>query len=604
MTDIWLAMRQFFQLAMRIDRRRLVKAAVLLLLGYAATPLVALCLKGLIDAVLDGHAASATWFAVAAAVLVICELMLGHFAHLHYFELGELQEVERQCELVITAAGTESLSGVDNPQFADMLQLVREDVVKTRAALEAVLQATGLGLQTIATMVILAFVQPVLFLLPFLAVPPVLIGRRAQAMLDKAKEEAAEANRQTRDLLRLASAPASAMEIRLFGAGSELRARQRESWAAASSTLARANLSSAALRSIGQLLFALAYAGTVLLVTKAAMAGQVNIGDVILVITLAIQVSTQMATVLGLLATLQGAGRTIRRIGKLREAATEAGPPGLAAREAGPAEISGGIRLEHVTFRYPGSENAVLEDIDLEIPAGSTIALVGENGAGKSTLVKLLCGLYRPTEGRILVDTTDLAAIDPGHWRARVATLFQDFGRFEFLLRESIGLGDLSGSAGPGCDGEAVRAAVRAAGAEQVVTVVPGGLDGTVGKAYQDGAALSGGQWQKLGLARTLIRPEPLLLIMDEPASALDAQAEHALFGSFTDNARTRGSVAGAVTLLITHRFSTVMHADRILVLDRGRVCEWGSHEQLMAAGGLYSELFLLQAGTYSSEAP
>jgi len=324
-------------------------------------------------------------------------------------------------------------------------------------------------------------------------------------------------------------------------------------------------------------------------------------GDLILVITLAVQVSVQVSGALGVLSLLQIARRTTDRIGKLRAAAA-APAPSTGAALAGTADAAGvpgrlahGITLEDVSFTYPGAERPVLSGVSLHIPAGSVLALVGENGAGKSTLVKLLSGLYQPTSGRILIDGQDLAGLDTARWRSRIAALFQDFHRIELTLRESIGHGDITRAD----DTKAVSAAVEKARADRVLRVVPGGLTGYVGHSYTDGTALSGGQWQTVGLARTLMRHHPLLLIFDEPAAALDASAEHHLFERYASSAGQTGREDGGITVLISHRFSTVGMADLIAVLDHGQLTEYGTHHELMTTGGLYAELFTLQARAY-----
>jgi ATP-binding cassette subfamily B protein len=260
-----------------------------------------------------------------------------------------------------------------------------------------------------------------------------------------------------------------------------------------------------------------------------------------------------------------------------------------------PERLTRGITLEHVSFGYPGSGRSVLRDISLDVPAGTTLALVGENGAGKSTLVKLLTGLYRPSGGRILADGADLAGLDPARWRAQTATLFQDFYRFEFTLREGIGLGQVDRLD----DDRAVAGAVTRARAGAVVDALPGGLDGYTGRGYADGSDLSGGQWQTIGLARCLMRERPLLLILDEPAAALDATAEHALFERYAAASAAAARHTGGITILISHRFSTAAMADAIAVLDHGRLVEHGRHADLLARGGSYAELFRLQARAY-----
>ncbi|MFJ9624878.1 ABC transporter ATP-binding protein [Streptomyces sp. NPDC101181] len=592
MTTLFTAVRTLLVLAHRLDPRRLYTAALLLLVGLLATPAMALLLREFTDSALDGAVATTAWLAFGVAVALVLELSMGHFAHLFYFELGEQQETALHQEVLAVSNGTRGLEHLDSAEFADTLTLVREDVSRTRASLEAVLQICGLALQAVLTTVILATVNPWLVLLPLAAVPPVLVADRAQAVLDRAKETSAESTRLSRHLLGLATSGHSVPEARLTGAEGELIRLQAAAWQRTTELLRRAALRAAALRAGGQLLFALAYGGGLWLVIRQALDGAAGAGDIILVIALAVQVSVQVASGLGLLAMLQGAGRTFERLDRLRALAAE--EPDSAARPA-PERLEHGVRLENVSFRYPGSDRDVLTDVSLTLPAGATVALVGENGAGKSTLVKLLCGMYRPTSGRILVDGTDLTELDPARWSARIAPLFQDFARLELPLRENVGVGRLSALH----DDPALREAIAAARADRVLERVPDGLDGLLGKGYGDGAELSGGQWQLLGLARCLLREDPLLMVLDEPASALDAAAEHELFQRFTDAADRARSGSGSLTLFISHRFSTVRSADLIVVLENGAVREHGGHDQLLARQGLYAELFELQARAY-----
>jgi len=232
--------------------------------------------------------------------------------------------------------------------------------------------------------------------------------------------------------------------------------------------------------------------------------------------------------------------------------------------------------------------------VSVRLPAGAVVALVGDNGAGKTTLVKLLSGFATPESGQILVDGADMAAFDTARWQERCAAAFQDFAKLEFPVRESVGVGDL-----PRIDDlVAVGAAVERAGASSVVDSLPQGLETQLGTRWEDGVELSGGQWQKLALARGLMRTDPLLVVFDEPTAALDAHTEHALFERFAAAART-AKQRSTVTLLVSHRFSTVGMADLIVVLDQGRVREVGSHQDLMARGGMYAELYELQSRGY-----
>jgi ATP-binding cassette subfamily B protein len=248
-----------------------------------------------------------------------------------------------------------------------------------------------------------------------------------------------------------------------------------------------------------------------------------------------------------------------------------------------------GIRFEGVGFRYPGRETFALRGIDLFVPRGQSLALVGRNGAGKTTFIKLLVRLYEATEGRILLDGVDLRAWDRDALRQRIGVIFQDFNEYQFTVRENIGFGSVPHLAE---DARVLRAAERG-GADEVVRVVPAGLDTPLGRWFQDGVELSGGQWQKIALARAFMREEADILVLDEPTAALDAEAEHAVFERF------RALAQGRTTIVISHRFPTVRMADRIIVLEKGVLSEQGSHAELVAAGGRYAQLFALQARGY-----
>jgi ATP-binding cassette subfamily B protein len=257
-----------------------------------------------------------------------------------------------------------------------------------------------------------------------------------------------------------------------------------------------------------------------------------------------------------------------------------------------PARLTRGIRFEHVSFSYPGTNRLVLNDVNLDLPAGAVVAIVGENGAGKTTLVKLLARMYEPTAGRILIDGVELGRMPAVEWRERLAGAFQDFFRFEFKARRTVGVGDV-----PRLDDElAVVSAVARAGADDVVVKLAAGLETQLGPTWPGGVEVSFGQWQKFALARGFMRDRPLVLVLDEPTAALDAETEHALFERYAEAASDN---EGRLTILVSHRFSTVRMADLIVVLDGSRVVEVGSHAELMAKGGQYAELYSIQAAAY-----
>ena len=256
--------------------------------------------------------------------------------------------------------------------------------------------------------------------------------------------------------------------------------------------------------------------------------------------------------------------------------------------EAG-ATPGDGLRFEHVSFAYPGAPRPAIDDVSLHLRPGEKVALVGENGAGKTTLIKLLGGLYTPTSGRILLDGTDLLEWSPAALRRRIGVIFQDFVRYQLLFGENIGAGDVEGFE----DQERWEKAAAQGMADAVADELSEGYQTQLGRWFKGGTELSGGQWQKVALARAFMREGADILVLDEPTSAMDAEAEALIFQRFKELTRDK------MAILISHRFSTVRMADRIIVLDRGRVLESGSHEALVAEEGRYARLFALQAEGY-----
>jgi ATP-binding cassette subfamily B protein len=599
---IFRAARFLFAMGLRVDAMRLLRATVLAVVLYVAAPLAALALRDLTDDVLAHRAGPALAAAVLASVALVAQPMLAQFCHLDLVRVAEAQQMRLRGELMDLVNGPPRIDHLDRPDVADTVALVRDSLLATTRSLDGVLQLAGLLLQMIVTIVLLVLISPLFAVLPLCAVVPVILERTAQSTVESARERTAERLRLAKHLLELATSTGPVSELRLSGAEDEILRRQRAAWDEVTTAMWRAQLKASVYRALGQGCFALGYGGATVLELYGALRGRASVGDLVLVITLAVQVSVQVSGALGVLSLLQVAARTTDRIGELR-AVVAAAPASCACAAvpdatdpAGvPDRLACGITLEDVSFTYPGTKRPVLSGVCMHIPPGSVLALVGENGAGKSTLVKLLCGLYQPTSGRILIDGQDLAGFDPARWRSRVATLFQDFHRIELTLGESIGHGDITRAR----DTEAVRAAAQAARADRVLHAVPGGLTGYLGHSYCDGTELSGGQWQTVGLARTLMRQHPLLLILDEPAAALDASAEHDLFERYASSATQAGREDGGITVLISHRFSTVRMAGLIAVLDHGQLTECGTHRELMTARGLYAELFTLQARAY-----
>jgi ATP-binding cassette subfamily B protein len=278
------------------------------------------------------------------------------------------------------------------------------------------------------------------------------------------------------------------------------------------------------------------------------------------------------------------------------ERAATGRPPGRRPTPVLPAEAVPvrGIAFEKVSFCYPGSGRRVLRELDLDFLAGTSTAIVGLNGAGKTTLVKLLSRLYEPTGGRITVDGTGLDRFDARSWQRRLAVIYQDFVRYELDAAANVRLG----APGRVDDPEALARAIEWAGAAEVIAALPAGPATVLSSRYSGGVDLSGGQWQRIALARALfaVQAGASVLVLDEPTAQLDVRAEVAFFDRFLELTR------GLTTVVISHRFSTVRRADRIVVLDGGRITEQGSHEELTAAGGRYAELFDLQARRFTDE--
>ena len=584
---------KLLQLSWRQNRFKTIVSLVLVMGNALAAPLMALALKWMTNAAIGGDSATAAIAGFAVAVCVIGTLTLGHFAHIAYFELSEINQLTMEERLIALANGSAGIEHHERPDYADRLTVLQQELRQMQDGFYAVLALLSLAVAIALTGVLLALLNPVLLLLPLVAFPPLYTGRRAQAIMDRAREETARDTRLAMHLFRLATTAGPAKELRVFRLQDEIRRRHRELWERTTRRLWRAELGAMAWRAAGQLVFAAGYVAGVLIVVNDAISGHRSVGDVVLAITLAAQVNQQVSAAVSLLHNLQRISNVFNRFEWLERYVAEREP--TAADLPVPAKLKVGIRLEDVGFRYPGTDKAVLSGVNLDLPAGSTVAIVGENGAGKSTLVKLLCRFYEPTEGSILIDGQDLRRIPLAEWRSRITSGFQDFARFEFVARRTVGVGDL-----PAFDDvPAVAAALERAHAGDIVGRLSDGLSTQLGKSYTDGTELSGGQWQKLALGRAMMREMPLLLVLDEPTSALDAEAEHALFERYAEGARRVGEATGGVTVLVSHRFSTVRMADLILVVADGRIVEAGPHAQLMRDRGLYAELYELQASAY-----
>jgi ATP-binding cassette subfamily B protein len=506
--------------------------------------------------------------------------------------LGDLFANRTSVELMRHAA-TLDLEQFEDAEIYDRLERARRQTVN-RIGLFTQLLATVQDLITLVTLsVALVVYVPWLLVLLVVAVLPSLLGETHFASLGYSLLYSWTPERRQLDYLRyIAASDVSAKELKLFGLSDFLVGRydrlSGEFYEANKALSVRRSLVSSLLATVGTLGYYAAY-GVIIYLTVVghrSPAGLFTIGvltflagsfrqsrDLTQRVLLSLSQIFEQSLYLDDLFSFLALEPRIR--------------PSAGARPV-PLPIQRGFTFENVGFRYPGSEHWAVRGLDFTLAPGERLALVGENGAGKTTLVKLLARLYDPTEGRILLDDVDLREYDLDSLRRNVGVIFQDFVRYDFLLRENIAVGNIGRLA----DEPRIESAAARSLADTVAARLPGRYGQMLGRRFEGGVDLSGGEWQKVALARAYMR-EAQLLILDEPTAALDARAEYEVFLRFSE--LTQGRMA----VLISHRFSTVRMADRILVLRGGELVEQGTHEELLALGGLYSELFHLQAAGY-----
>jgi len=586
-------MRLMLATGWRIDRRLTSSLITLTVATNVAGVLRALWFKLLIDAVVGGNMSSAVIWAVVLSLSDAFRSWALVGSQMDRQDLRDRALLHFQEEAMRLAGQTPGVEHHERQEHLDRVLVFRSSFATLASALGSVIDGISQLVRAALTFVLLATVHPALIALPLFALPSLAAGKRAESINQRAQLAGAALTRRTEHLWSLLTTPSAAKELRVFNLGAELRRRERAAFEDLTRIQVTAKARAGFVTAAGWSVFALGYVAAILLVVYLAANGQATPGDVLLAVVLAGQVNFQVAGAVDLVGLLT---QTFHAVGHYRwlldYSNARAGDHGL---EPAPDRIENGIDLTDVSFTYPGTEAPVLTSLNLHIPPGAVVAIVGENGAGKTTLIKLLMRLYAPTLGTIAVDTTQLDRINLDEWRRRTSAAFQDYMRYEFLARHTVGVGDLDHVDDPD---DVMRALERAGGAE-LPSRLPEGLDSQLGKQFRNGTELSGGQWQTVGLGRAMMRTEPLLLVLDEPTAALDASAEHALFQRYANQARRIGTETGAITLLVSHRFSTVRMADLIVVLRDGRITELGDHDTLVAYGGLYAELYEIQARSY-----
>jgi ATP-binding cassette subfamily B protein len=593
------SMWRLCKLGYRHEPGMLLASFSLALLAALPDALLALWFKLLGEGVLAGDRGLTLWAAIALGLSAAGTWLLRTVSTRVQRRFRDKVTISLESHVARLQASVATIAHQERPDYLDRLSVLRNQVFVLDHMYMSLFSTCGWILRLGVTIALLMSIHPALALLAASALPTVLTSTWRPAVERAAQERGAPLGRLSRHLFTTATTAACGKEVRVLGIGQRLVDERRAAWEGWYGPISAARWGSAVWHALAWALFGAGYVGAVVFVSSGLAAPA---GDVLLVLAAGSRLSAYIGATVGEIGFLRG----IWMDGSRRLAWLEDYAASIVARAdlPVPARLARGIRFEHVSFAYPGTDRLVLNDVTLELPAGAVVAIVGENGAGKTTLVKLLARLYEPTAGVILVDDTELARISLLEWQKRLAGAFQDFFRFEFLAQQTVGVGDV-----PRLDDvPAVATAVERAGAGDVVGGLTAGLATQLGPAWPGGVEVSFGQWQKFALARGFMRDRPLVLVLDEPTAALDAETEHALFeryaaaasGSRIHGPTDDGAADGRITILVSHRFSTVRMANLIVVLDGARVVEVGTHDELMARRGSYAELYGIQAAAYA----
>jgi ATP-binding cassette, subfamily B, bacterial len=584
------SMWRLCKLGYRHERRLMIVSLVLSQLAALPGSLLALWLALLGEGVIQHRTGLVLGSAVGMAVSTAATWFMITISTRVQRRFRDKVTIALEAHVAHLQASIVSVAHQERPEYLDRLSMLRNQIFVLDHMYVSLFTTLGWLLRLAVTMALLAWVHPALLLLGVFALPTAIASFWRPDVERKAQERGAQAERLSRHLFNLATTAAPGKEVRVLGIGDQILRDRRTAWERWYRPIASARWGTALWNALAWAIFGGSYVAAVVFVV---WVNHAPTAQILLVLAAGAGLAAYVRAAVGEIGFLRGFWADgSRRLAWLEDyAEKEAAGGDLAA----PTALAEGIRFDHVSFAYPGSTRLVLEDISLTFPPGAVVAIVGENGAGKTTLVKLLAKMYEPTSGAILIDGVPLSRMAATDWRARMSGAFQDFFRFEFRARHAIGLGDLVRLEHE----PAVVSAVDRAGAGDVVACLKLGLDTQLGPTWPGGAELSFGQWQKLALARGFMRDEQLVLVLDEPTAAIDAETEHALFERYSAAARGHKNGNGRITILVSHRFSTVRMADLIIVLDGARLVEEGTHEQLMANHGPYCEMYTIQAAGY-----
>lgn len=525
--------------------------------------------------------------------LLILELLLaigadtlGRFISLVDSLLGD-QFTNHVSIKLMQHADSLDLVSFEDPVFYDKMERARR---QTTARLGMLAGLAGMAQQLLTLISMLSavvFYYPWLLLLLLAATIPVFLGETRFAMLNYSMLYRYTPERRELDYLRyLGASNESAKEVKIFGLGKHLVERSKALFDRFYADNKHLAIHRAIHGTLLNLLPTGAYYAAYALIILRALAGRLSVGDLTLMVGAFSRARSTMESLVSGLAGISEQALFIKDLFDFFETAPAISSPADAL--PAPRPILQGFEFQNVSFAYPGSDRKVLDNISFRFYPDERIALVGENGAGKTTLVKLLSRLYDPIGGRILLDGMDLRDYNVDELRREIGVIFQDYMRYDLLASENIGVGRINELRNQ----DRIELSAEKSLAAGVVRNLPNRYRQMLGRRFEGGVDLSTGQWQKIALARAYMR-DAQILILDEPTASLDARAEFEVYQRFVD------LTAGKMAVLISHRFSTVRMADRILVLEDGRIVEHGSHSQLVALGGKYSELFELQAAGY-----
>lgn len=566
-----------------------------------ATPFVAIALGRIVDAV-NGGSSIDLWVWVALFLLATVGIdvlfYFGDYAA-RKFEQRAQQAVNHR--VMLASVSRPGIEHLEDAEYVDRLNAVTSNPQVFQLLINNVRQTAAYAVSAAVGAWSLATIAPLLAVLPFLSLAAGLLQAKMSTRNWKSEELAARSRRLADDTFALLTEARSSKEVRIFNLGPVLLQRFRDFSADAIRCSASARMYEAIVGCVRAILIGAALTMGLALVVDSAAAGDVTPGE----LATAIALLRTVLTFSGNLTIAWGNSAMFARVAESYSwLIRQPSAPADESTAVVPDTMQKGIELRSVTFHYPKQDRAALRDVSLHIAPGSVVAIVGENGAGKSTLVKLLCRFYQPTSGSMLIDDADIGHFNVQDWRDRLSGAFQDYASYQFRLREAIGVGDV----GVVSDDDRIRAAAYIGGAGAIIDDAPDALETQLGKGYPGGVDVSHGQWQQIALSRgamklgrPMVEGQPLLFLLDEPTASLDPENEELVFSRIAA-ATTAARGLGAITILISHRFSTAQIADQIIVVENGRISEQGSHRQLIDANGHYAEMFRIHAAAYESQ--